>query len=324
MASGITHILLMKDISSHSLSRNLRMTLDASRDFLQVGAVGPDLPYASIADNKFFSTQSDLADDFHYKKTNQLPLLAFNYIRFHKDEYSKEELRAVFSFFLGFVSHIIADGIIHPYVRDKVGDYKQHQNEHRVLEMQLDVLLIHYLTIGTGRPIELNNSNIHREIKNFNPVTYPEVNKILSLFCSLIGELYNKSVETNEILGWVNGLYRMFDIAEGRHPRIYGVFFDDFLFSDYNELRAKKEDLLVLRRPIDRTENFLRKPSLHYYDDVLPKFYERFLPFAEKAYNFIYNDGLPIDNTDIADIDLDTGRPLIAHNDLNLIPTYWS
>jgi hypothetical protein len=314
-----------RNLASHVMTRELRMVLDSSRDFLQVGAVGPDLPYASIADDDFFFiTHSDLADNFHYKKTNELSLSAFEYIKSHKSKYTDRELRAIFSFFLGFASHIIADGIIHPYIRDKVGDYKTHQTEHRVLEMQLDVLLIHYLTLRSGHPIELNNSNIHREIKNFHPSVFPEVEKILSLFCELISKIYDSAYKPDDILGWVKGLYRMFDIAEGEHPRIYGALFEDFLFSDYNELREKKEHLLVLKEPIDRKENFLKKPSIHYYDDVLPRFYEKFIPFAEKAYNYIYKNGTAIDIIDIAGIDLDTGRPLIAHNDLNVIPTFWS
>ncbi|MAF79233.1 MAG: hypothetical protein CME60_13810, partial [Halobacteriovoraceae bacterium] len=51
-----------------------------------------------------------------------------------------------FSFFLGFASHVVADGVIHPFVRDKVGDYDNNATEHRLLEMRLDVILLNEFT----------------------------------------------------------------------------------------------------------------------------------------------------------------------------------
>jgi len=58
MASGITHILLMKNMQSLLPDGKLKKLLQSGRDFLQVGAVGPDLPYASIADDDlFFNTK---------------------------------------------------------------------------------------------------------------------------------------------------------------------------------------------------------------------------------------------------------------------------
>ena len=73
MASGVTHILLMKYLQSILPNDKLKMIFAGGRDFLQVGAVAPDLPYASIADNDFFfSDQSDLADKFHYVRTHEI------------------------------------------------------------------------------------------------------------------------------------------------------------------------------------------------------------------------------------------------------------
>lgn len=70
MPSGITHILLMKNLQSELPDGKLKKVLQSGRDFLQVGAVGPDLPYASIADGDlFFSNENQLADKFHYEKT---------------------------------------------------------------------------------------------------------------------------------------------------------------------------------------------------------------------------------------------------------------
>lgn len=326
MASGITHILLMKNLQSILPNNDLKKMLQSGRDFLQVGAVGPDLPYASIADDDFFfKTQSELANKFHYEKTNELILKAFQEIKNNSSSLSTREKRFMFSFFLGFASHIVADGIIHPFVRDKVGNYHENQTAHRVLEMQLDVLLFHHLTKNTNSPIELNYSNVHNELVNFDNNFYPEVEKVLQLFSRLISEVYQLNYETSLIKGWVNGLHRMFGVAEGEHPKIYRVvgFINDFLFSDYADLRDKYKTILTLEKPKDRDYNFLRKNQIHFFDDCLPQFYNTFIPLANKCYDYVYKNQGELSDIDIPPIDLDTGRDLASNNNLDLTPTLW-
>ena len=326
MASGITHILLMKNLQSILPDGDLKKNMQSGRDFLQVGAVGPDLPYASIADDDlFFTTQSELADKFHYEKTNSLILRAFQEIKNSSSTLSSREKRFMFSFFLGFAAHIIADGIIHPFVRDKVGNYHENQTAHRVLEMQLDVLLFHHLTKNTNKPINLNYSNIHDELINFDKNFYPETEKILQLFSRLILEVYRLNYDTSLINSWVKGLHRMFSVAEGEHPQIYRNigFINDFLFSDYADLRDKYKAILILEKPKDRDYNFLRKGHVHFFDDCLPQFYNKFIPLANKCYNYIYNNQEELTDADIPSIDLDTGRDLADNNNLDLVPTLW-
>jgi hypothetical protein len=327
MASGITHILLMKNLQTIMPESKLKHILASGRDFLQVGAVGPDLPYASIADSDlFFSTQSNMADNFHYVKTNQVSIKAFEEIKANKDSYSAKELRYIFDFFLGFISHIVADGIIHPFIRDKVGNYHEHQSEHRVLEMQLDVLLFHYLTKYSGKPIELNYSNIHDEIGNLYTGFYPESDKVIDLLSVKINEVYAVKYNRELIYDWIGGLHRMWGAAEGDHPAIYKEisFIKTFLFSNYDELLSKYDDILTLRVPVDRSINFLHKDKVHFFNDCIPRFNNIFIPLAKKGYRYIYENGEPITDLDIYPIDLDTGRDLAKNNNLDLIPSYWS
>lgn len=324
MASGITHILLMKNLQNVLPEGKLKKILQSSRDFLQIGAVGPDLPYASILDDDlFFSVQSDLADKFHYEKTNQLILKAFHEIKSNSKTYTRREKRFLFSFFLGFASHIIADGIIHPFVRDKVGDYNENKSDHRKLEMQLDVLLFHHLTKNSNNPIELNYSEIHDELINFDNKKYPEVDGVLEMFSRLIKDVYGYDYKPNLIKSWINGLHKMFAVAEGDHPRIYNLFIESFIFADYNDLLKKYKDIIVLTKPKDRNQNFLKKRSINFFDDCLPQFYNRFIPLAEKCYNYIYQNQDELTSLDIPLIDLDTGRDL-AFNDLDYVPILWS
>ncbi len=323
MASGITHVLLVKHLQDVLPAGMMKQTLAAGRDFLQVGAVGPDLPYASIIDDDyFFSVQSELADKFHYEKTNEVPIYALGELRKRKDTWSSKELRFAFNFFAGFIAHIVADGIIHPYIRDKVGDYKDHQTAHRVLEMKLDVLLCHYLTQNSGWSIELNYSNLHDELMNITAA--PEAGKVMEMFCEAIKTVYSETYEAKTVLGWIKGLHRMFNLAEGRNPAIYRIpgMEQGLLFADYADL-TKHTDLLLLTKPVDRAENFLKKDKVHYFDDVLPMFYKKYVPLVQKLYEYIYQNGLPVTAEDIYPIDLDTGR-LLAQNSLENVPTYWS
>jgi hypothetical protein len=54
MAGGITHILLMKYLPNILPDDNLKKELTAGRDFLIIGAIAPDLPYAINTDEDFF------------------------------------------------------------------------------------------------------------------------------------------------------------------------------------------------------------------------------------------------------------------------------
>lgn len=325
MPSGMTHILLVKYLQNQHLEDDLRNTLADGRDFLQIGAVGPDLPYASIADGDFLlTTQSELADKFHYERSNGVPLYAMKMLRERMGQLSPQEIRHTFCFFLGYISHIVADGTIHPYVRDMVGDYRGHQSEHRILEMNLDVLLYYHLTLNSASPIELNYSHMHDELKNLEDST--ELRKIGDLFSESIQYVYDGKYETEQILGWITGLHRMFNVAAGKHPRIYRNigFIENFLFKDYDDLTAQYGHLLNLTKPIDRAVNFLSKPKIDYFEEAIPHFYEKFIPIAKKAYAYIFENGPALSEADIYPIDLDTGRPLAANGDLNVTPTFWS
>lgn len=327
MASGITHILLMKNLQQIlPVGTKPKLKLARTRDILNVGAIAPDLPYASIADDDFFlKTESKLADKFHYENTNELPLKAFNYIKSIKSEKTLTEINFLFSFFIGYVSHLIADGIIHPYVRDKVGDYAQNQTAHRVLEMQLDVLFLEYLTKHSGKTLNLNFTNLHEELANFEKETYPQTELVLTTFSNLIKEVYKFDCYVDDLFGWVKGIYRMFSVAEGDHGIYREIpFIKPFLFSDLDELKEKNEDILILTKPIDRDENFLKKDKIDFFDDCVPMFYEKFIPVLNKAYEFVFKDGPELTDADIKSIDLDTGRDLAVNNDLNEIPLYWS
>ncbi|OGU85855.1 MAG: hypothetical protein A2279_07245 [Stygiobacter sp. RIFOXYA12_FULL_38_9] len=326
MASGITHILLMKNLPNLLNESKFKTKISSGIHFLQVGAVAPDLPYASIADGDLIlSNETELADSFHYKNTNEIPLLAFKELA--GKELKPKALKYSFCFFLGYLSHIIADGIIHPFIRDMVGDYDDHKAEHRVLEMKLDVLYYYHLTERTVRPIQLNYANIHEELLNITHSNYKQADIVLELFSKYIKQVYSMECPPAMITGWINGLHTMFAIAEGGHPGFYYSLpvIKDIIFYNYERLLTDYDSLLTLGKSTSdkRPENFLKSDSINYFDDIIPHFYKVFIPIAEKAFQFVFENGAELTADDIAPINLDTGR-FIANNDLNEIPKYWS
>lgn len=319
MASGLSHILLTKKLQDELPDGKMKNILAYCADSFQVGSVAPDLPYASIADNAFFANESPLADKFHYRKTNQIPLLALKRLKTLMGTIDEALHYQMFAFFLGYTSHVLADGIIHPFVRDKVGDYEKNQAEHRSLEMQLDVLFYAELTKRSGLKAEINYSNMHEQIKDFFQVN--EMMKILELFSELIEIIYEEYYSREKISGWIKGLYRMFEVAEGDHPKFYRILkANSFTYRNVEDIDRNKA--IILNKPIDRNYNFLKCDEINFFSQVIPHYYRQFVILAQKAFDYVFEDGPELNEFDIPCINLDTGR-LVENNDLNEIPEFW-
>ncbi|BBE16298.1 hypothetical protein AQPE_0435 [Aquipluma nitroreducens] len=319
MASGLTHILLTKKLQDNLPETRLKNIFAAGSDFLLVGAVGPDLPYASVADHYFFSDESELADKFHYKKTNQIPLRALQELKSRNGNMEEMAHFYMFSFFMGYISHVVADGIIHPFVRDKVGNYAENKAEHRCLEMQLDVLFMEDFTKETGYTLELNYTNLHDELSNIKD--YKESAVIVTLFSELIEQVYHERHSSKTILEWINGLHRLFEVAEGEHPKFYRVLEANTFFFK-NRADINRDRAILLGKPKDRDSNFLNVDQISFFDHCVPRYFQTFIPLAQKAYAYVYEDGPELTEEDIPSINLDTGR-LLAHDDLNVTPRFW-
>lgn len=320
MPSGITHILFTKELLNKLSSSRLKFILQDSSAFLTIGAVSPDLPYASIVDNDFFlTTESPLADKFHYEKTNQIPLQSLIKLKSIKDTLTLQVQFQMFSFFLGYISHVVADGIIHPFVRDQVGDYAENKSAHRSLEMQLDVLFYEELTKHIGYASELNYTDIQDELLNYS--FNRESNQTIRLFGQLIKNVYGQTYAVKKINSWIGGLHRLFNVAAGEHIQIYRhLEANTFLFKNREDIDPVKA--LILKKPVDRDTNFLKIETIDFMQLCVPKFFERFIPLAKKSYAFVFEDGTQLTEVDIPAINLDTGR-LISSDDLDLIPEFW-
>jgi hypothetical protein len=127
MASGSKCAAILDD--------RLRSILDRWQPFLLLGSVGPDLP--AIMDAVTFQHVSDLLHDGKPEPrvpTNTTACELYSALK------GGAANRAEFAFLLGYVSHTVADVIVHPIVNDiSGGDSIQHRN----CETCQDALLFH-------------------------------------------------------------------------------------------------------------------------------------------------------------------------------------
>ena len=308
---------------------NLKDLLDQKLPLFHLGAIAPDLPYASLADFDFFSDESSIADLFHYEDTNQLPIQALRKIKAMTDEAEKESCLA---FFMGYISHIVADGIIHPFVRDKVGDYENNSKEHRALEMGIDVLYFADITKVSGTRINLRDSEINEQIKN---VFYDErFGQVIDLFSETIKSVYRnnedtKGLSSTTIKDWIKSIERMFEVAQGAFCFIYklpviGEVSQSFIFQDVEDILEKKNNYLILDEAKDRENNFLHR-RVHFLEDCVPLFHRVLAEILQNAYNYTYNDA-SFSEQNLPAINLDTGRLLSDSKgkDLDKKPFFWT
>ncbi|MDO9530917.1 MAG: zinc dependent phospholipase C family protein [Deltaproteobacteria bacterium] len=101
--------------------------------FLYLGAESPDLPYLSLGGKEW-------ADAMHYRKTNGLVISGFEALR-QVWSYKTPADEIQCAWLLGYVSHMVADAVIHPIVKAIVGSYEENKTEHRICELTMDSLI---------------------------------------------------------------------------------------------------------------------------------------------------------------------------------------
>ncbi len=326
MPSGITHLLLAKELANRLGNENKHLNdIIAGRfNYFLIGSIAPDLPYTSALDNDIFSSNTKLADKFHYENTSAVPIEYLNYIKEKSSKFENDDIFSHCAFVWGYIAHIIADGIMLPFVRDKVGNYNENKKAHRVLEMHIDVIFNDHLTKQTGKSVHFRHADLHEELKDF--LGESKYKEILQMFCLMIKKTYKEDIEYNDFADWINALYRAFDVAQSDYLHFYRNIdiFDGVIYKSNNDLINNKDELLTLNKTIEGYPNFLGTDSVHFIDDCVPKFYEVFIPILYKAYDFIFNNRTEFDLNILPDINLDTGRSTEFAEVLTEKPIYWS
>lgn len=323
MPSGYTHCILAQEFNERTNHGNndLKYLLHEKIRYFQLGALGPDLAYSQQIK---MNGQDKVADKLHYEFTNLIPLKALDKIKLLETSDQKDE---AFCFFLGYASHVVADGVIHPFIRDKVGDYTQNKTAHRVLEMRLDVILLNEFSKqkSGGVGLNLNYTNMHDQIRD--PITR-DFKHISKLFADVINDVHKLEITPENIESWVEDMHVIFAAAESENNQFYAnlPMLKKYLFKDISDVIKNKDQDLILKKneAKGRQTNFLNK-DVHFINDCIPMFYNAFAPIALKMFSYIYGTGSQLNEYSIPGINLDTGRELTFNdgNDLDKGVTFW-
>src|SRR6185369_4930689 len=324
MPSGITHMLLSRTVLDNIAEEKggaILALLSREKGSFLLGSVAPDLPYLSVADSDLFSNQAEIADYLHYEHTNAVPLQGFMQVIQQLELKNIKLAETIFAFYLGYCSHYMADGLIHPYVRDKVGNYDVAKKEHRILEMKLDVFVAKKF-MG----IEVNGVDFQEELGWIEDCDFK--NDIFESYSRLLNSIYGCETESENVQHWVSAMQRVFSLAEGQFPKWYRDLLGKpgVIFRDYDDLKDEEAACLTLQLPIDAekfglTSNFLRKETVHFFDDVTKGFFDRFPLIIINTYEALFEKREDI-STLLPEINFDTGR-LVANNQLSEKPILW-
>lgn len=321
MPSGITHMMLSRESLEYLQEiKNGKIAdiLNLERGAFIMGSVGPDLPYVPtpIPNNK-------LADAFHTSNTNLIPLSGLSRAKELFNANKHAEARAVFALFLGYASHLSADGCIHPFVRDMVGDYELAKVPHRTLEVKLDVVLADLFFNGNCASID-----IHDELDFLQDSAAEEL--LYETYAEVVNSHFKgHDVEVNDVKRWVKGMRFMFEVTSGNFPVWYKNLMGEkgLAHKDIEDILNEKTSLITLTKPkphngVELPYNFLKKDIVNLIDDVIPMYFKVFPKIASSAYEYVFEDG-PLPNETILEINLDTGRLLVS-KDFNDGPAYGS
>lgn len=338
MASPITHIILVNEVQNYfekylgsERADELETILNLYPGELNIGAISPDLLYFSegfVMKALSLSSLQDmhkLADLMHTSKTNQFLFESVKYIKEVKDLNLKTKL---FSFISGHLAHIVADGIVHPFIRDKVGDYSDATKlNHRMLEMRLDVYVTEDFVGFNMNDCQFAEYLDCEDLKPIAKLITPVLNKIYE---TEIFSEYGEKLKQKTVEGAINAARRALKSSSGNFNLAW--YLGDLLekkglkHPDLAEIKKQKDKDLVLFQPVDKEENkllgnFLNVERINFLEDVCPQFIEKYIEKINKLYEVVFQ-GHELNEVDFPAINLDTGREL-NNSDYSNIPFYW-
>lgn len=322
--SGFTHMIMARrfnEVSGHGVD-GLDFLLSEMLPFFQIGSIAPDLPYSQAI--RLQNSDETLGDDFHWRRTTAIPLAAFPRIQAMPDGELRDE---AFSFFLGYVAHVVGDGVCHPFVRDKVGDYLDNKTAHRVLEMRLDVILLHELTSRSGSGVNFNFTRFPDQVTDL--LSKSSFSYTADLLAELIREIYGRRVAGKQIREWIGDISTIVKVAANKNNFYYAKFpaMKNVLFPDVADVIRDNDQDLILEPDGARGRKLnFAGCRIHFIEDCLSAFYRAFTPLAVHAYRHVYEGAPPLTEKELPAINLDTGRGLAVSdgNDLDQPVVYWS
>jgi hypothetical protein len=161
MPGSVAHMLIFEDALSRLEKEHecddLVSMLRENMNYGRLGSIGPDLPYydgilkttiAFLVSRSFLPVPIDKwSGQLHSREPNRFPLkmIEIAWRETDLDEGEWDEIaRKQWAFIIGFLTHLAADQIIHPYIDKIAGQYyrfKASQRKHTDCEIYQDVIL---------------------------------------------------------------------------------------------------------------------------------------------------------------------------------------
>lgn len=242
MAGGYTHLTLVRSAirraSNNALpeqnpsvpERELGTVLDYWGRYTYLGGVSPDYPYLGL--------DAAWADLMHKGRTNSIISQALEVIfRQRQDTPADEGWQQRFAWLLGFVSHVVADVVIHPVVNIKVGKYEENKDHHRICEMNQDVWIYKQIT---GLDLSFSD-NMKGEIRGCGPLDLDD--NIEELWSQCLEGTYGEKPGDAQLDKWHAAFLALVDFAEdaknipvfGRHLVSSGAAYPETVNMEYVE-----------------------------------------------------------------------------------------
>lgn len=168
MPASIAHMLISRKVREELAKidsyNEFSKDLQENQRYMELGAVGPDLPYYESILKDTYDILTDRSDkpmavdqwsyQLHSKSPNIFPLklieIAWREANPDFEEWEEDD-RQKFAFTCGFLTHMAADQIIHPLVNEVAGPYYKsgdHRKIHRECEVYQDVVIYQKLNQG--------------------------------------------------------------------------------------------------------------------------------------------------------------------------------
>ena len=178
MPASIAHLLISKATRNRLISmrgyKSFSAILEKQKVYMELGSLGPDLPYYESMVRAGFNLLLDRSDkpmgvdqwsyQLHSKSPNIFPLkmieITWRESNLEIEEWEEDDHQK-FAFICGFLTHIAADQIIHPIVNKIAGPYYKsgdHRDVHRECEVYQDVVIYQKLNPGKDLMDEKPNS----------------------------------------------------------------------------------------------------------------------------------------------------------------------
>ena len=324
MPAFIAHLLLANDLSEEPEIKEVAK----AKNYFLLGSLGPDLPYYrnvfGAAIGTFFEEKFNLdspgfydwGDFFHARTPNLFPMKLIEVLRKDKGSGTSDlNHDQKLSFVLGYLTHMAADQVVHPFVEEVAGPYfvsGRFRQNHRLLEVYQDLLLLEKLESKTafktinfadwvkvGRVI---NGEGPPDESEFGGPPNPQTRKriiftedwLRSFIQRAFLEAYSVILDKDKVEKWVGGFNSVLD-----NFRIIGPYKTAF-----NDLNSKKNS----ERAKYYREKF--KDYLSIYFESAKELSKKYISATREFYNseFINEKERRIFSDHVPDIDL--SRPL--------------